>query len=660
MVSGTATRVLALGPFFDHSLQLVRATATAWQPAQLTVAIQPTTVSLPSVASGPSNLRVVDASSLPALQPKLDSRRITTAGYLHAKALAIETNDGLWLALGSANPSAPAWLQGETGNAEAVVVLSGDTAREAFVRLGLDSLHSLPQLTEEVLKNLAANAADRTDVPEQRADKVQMAMVTDDRIRLCAIDAAACRRAIDLGDDEHELPATFFVGPEGAEMAIAGPHGPVIRIEGENGPLTTVILHSMPQIRSATRPHSSARILDQLGCLDAVDADLDGIIDALDRYIFNEDAAKAQAGRARGPATASETGTEAPFGPRGVSMASVGGSPNRGSRIVEFELAEIISLLIRDLTDAQVADGDRRALDPDDAEGVPAAEETETVNQHESVIDWDRLVAACRKRLGLLLNKLRTKLVEPIQGPERAVWLFGRLLLTLSLIRNLRSRRPAAQTSQRRGRPESLVSIQQVRLAYKIAMEALYRTEGGIAAHLESSTDHRSATERSTLDALLLWAAMEIGADAEAKPIFGEDREHKARRLSDKADAIVASMSAAAHPDIAGSPLARRPAQLWRDSASQIGPEWWQRHLGIGVALQNAAQRDGWLPSLKRSPREGDIVVWMAEPTFPRVIASASGNKVCLFSPGIENDSGYHRLTTTAVTPLDEVQLHLN
>lgn len=657
MVRGTAKRVSVVGPFFDHGLHLVRAVATTWRSAELIAAVQPATVSLPSLAGAPDDLRIVDASNLPALQPKVDKSRNRAAGYLHAKVLAVETNEGLWLALGSANPSAPAWLQDEAGNAEAIVVLSGDTAMETYERLGLAWLRLAPRLTPEELQAMAVRAAGSAKESEAIPGKVQMAMVADDRILLAGIDAATCRRAIDLGNEEHELPATFLAGPGGAEMVITSNHSPIIRIDGDDGPLTTVILHSVPQFRAAARPHTSARVLDRLGSLDAMDTDLDGIIEALERYIFTEGATKAPAGRTRGTTTASDGGSDAPFGPRGVSMANLATTVHRSSHIVEFELAEIISLLIRDLTEVKVGDGDRRVLDADDADGAPIAEDVESVQQPERQVDWDRLVTACRKRVSSLLNRLRAKMAERIDGPARAAWLFGRLLLVLTLLRNLRNRRPLSQPGQRRGRPESLVSLTQVRIAYKSAMAALYRPQDGIAAQLERSADYCLASDRVTLDALLLWAAMEIGADADATPSFGEDREEKARRLSDKADTIVAAMSAAAHPGVAGSPLARAPAQAWKDSVGLTGPDWWQRHLEIGAALQAAAQENGWLPTLKRPPREGDIVIWMQEPGFPRVVAAASGNKVFLFSPGVEDKKGYHRLAMVAVTPVDGQQL---
>lgn len=653
LVLGNPIRVLAMGPFFDRDLRFIRETVNTWRPSQYTIAIQPATASFPGLSALSDAMRVIDASVLPSSSSIQHKDRLPTTNYLHAKVLAVETDKGLWLALGSANPSAPAWLQqNDAKNAEAVVVLSGETAAETYERLGLTVLHDAPCLPSADIEAIETRKTDHNDDGRRPVGNLRIAMIDDHRISLPGVDAAACRRAIDLADQEREISATFSPVSDGAEMVVAGSLGTIIRIDGDAGPLTTVILHSMPRIRAATRPHSSSRILDKLGCIDDMDADLDGIISVLDHYIFTEDnAAKPEIRRVRAPISTPPDGA-APFGPRGVSIASIGSAGGRGARIVSFELSEIISLLIRDLTDVKIGDGDLSPLDPDDGGDAHAEDDAEETQQIALSVNWNHLVTACRKRIGSLLAKLRSKLTQPIESPERAAWLFGRLLLTLSLIRNLRNRQPFGLLASRRGKPDSLVSIDQVRLAYKTAMEAMYRDKDGVAAHLEGSADHRLATERVTFDALLLWAAMEIGADAEAKPTFGEEREERARRLSDKADVIVAAMSAAAHPDSAASPLARAPARSWRDSVEQAGEDWWDRHLAIGAALQASLRAGMPQPDPHRAPAEGDIVVWMQEPGFPRVVASAPGHKVSLFGLGTDDRKACLRLAAAAVTPI--------
>ena len=324
MVTGTVTRVLVVGPFFDDGFGLLRKLDETWRPADLVAAVQPATVSFRGLAEAPPGARFVDASSLLVSRMGADTRQGAATPYLHAKALAVETDDGLWLALGSANPSWPAWCQAERGNAEAVVVLSGDAAKDAYARkgnaeavivlsgdaakdayarLGFVELVAARPLSREELDEAVARAEARVERPAASAGKVQVAMVSADRILVQGINAAECVRAVDLGEIDRDLDATFTAVSEGTEVAIHGTHSTMIRIDGETGPLATVILHSLRDFRASTRPHSSARILDRLGCLDDVDADLDGIVEALEKYIFADEGAKSGSSATSKPQT---------------------------------------------------------------------------------------------------------------------------------------------------------------------------------------------------------------------------------------------------------------------------------------------------------------------------------------------------------------------
>jgi hypothetical protein len=87
-------------------------------------------------------------------------------------------------------------------------------------------------------------------------------------------------------------------------------------------------------------------------------------------------------------------------------------------------------------------------------------------------VDWPRLVIACRKRIGVMINRLKDKLGEPIPGPERATWLFNRILLLLCLLRRLRTLPPASSVAlDGHRRPASLVGVNLLREAFKVAMQ---------------------------------------------------------------------------------------------------------------------------------------------------------------------------------------------
>jgi hypothetical protein len=662
IVRGKALRSVVLGPFFDDGLHLVREIQRIWAPSEIIVAVQPRTVSLLGLGAELPGLRFVDAASLSVLGSAGVADAMRWPPYLHAKALAIVTTEGVWLALGSANPSAPAWMSVTTGNAEAVIVLSGIAAVEGYQRLGLEGLAAARELSVAELKEASSRTRDamrQSEITDAIASPVRMAFADGDRIALPGIDATACRHAVELGEDERLIAtAQFFTTPDGAEMILGaeGLGARLVRVNGDTGVLATIVIHSLAKVRAATRHQSAARVLDQLGKLDGLnDDDVDEFFELIDKYLFTESSETTgdRASHSAPPARPQDSAFDVPFGPRGVSLLGARQAGPKGRSIVEFELSEIISALIRDLSEIPVNDGDSPDVDIEDR-NPPDAPPTPNVNTGVyGEVDWQRLVAACRRRIGTMLNKLHNRLIDSVTDLDKAVWLFGRMLVILSLVRKLRARLPPDNLqAHRHGRPESLISAEQIRALFKACMSALYRPKGGIASWLEGSKDHRLGQERAMLDALLMWAAREIGADAEAQVPFDESVEHRNKRLGDKADVVVAAMSAAAHPETTYALLSRGGTEsIWHDVPALL-PDSLGRHMRLGTALQAAASK-GRLQTFNIPIKAGDLAVWKSEPGFPRVVASVSSDKTILVGIGDESGEDRKRLKQEAVAAVD-------
>jgi hypothetical protein len=305
----------------------------------------------------------------------------------------------------------------------------------------------------------------------------------------------------------------------------------------------------------------------------------------------------------------------------------------------------VIAALIRAIgpVSKPALDGDARNLDADDTSSSEVAGEdvaqSDAADLDRPDVDWPRLVTACRRRISVMINRLRSKVGEPIPGPERAAWLFNRILLVLCLLQRLRTLPPPSSMAlDGHRRPASLVSVDQLREAFKVAMQGLYGGPG-IARLLEASSSHRASDDRAMLDDVLLWTAREIGADYEERPVFNEEAAEKARRLGDRADVVVVAMSAAAHPSTSEIGAFHRPSsRLWDDSTT-AAPDWIERHHRLGAALQSGLAGQ-CLPTLKRSPKVGEFAFWVAEPGLPRLVRAMAGDKVTLFEPGTDEVSG--------------------
>ena len=108
-----------------------------------------------------------------------------------------------------------------------------------------------------------------------------------------------------------------------------------------------------------------------------------------------------------------EPGVALPFGPRGVSLATIQ-KPGHQNHLLENGLvSEVIAALIRAIgpVSKPVLDGDGRNLDAEDAS--PNELSADDVAQSQEVdldrpdVDWPRLVIACRKRIGVMINRLK-------------------------------------------------------------------------------------------------------------------------------------------------------------------------------------------------------------------------------------------------------------
>jgi hypothetical protein len=63
--------------------------------------------------------------------------------------------------------------------------------------------------------------------------------------------------------------------------------------------------------------------------------------------------------------------------------------------------------------------------------------------------------------------------------------------------------------------------------------------------------------------------------------------------------------------------------------------------------------------TVKRSPITGDLAIWMAEPSVPRVVRAMAGNNVILFEPGDETGAHSQRISRDAIAPVDQQLLHV-
>ena len=158
-------RVIVSGAFFDTQLKFIKELKRALKPTELIVGIDPSTVQCPPIKHL-EGVTFVNSAKLGGAG-KTDKE----TGYLHAKALVIQTSSGeTLLAVGSANPSSPAWLNPDKSkNVEMMLVRKGLEAETSAHNLGLLDLPSAEQLTEFDWDSIRLSWENREDSEQSTA-----------------------------------------------------------------------------------------------------------------------------------------------------------------------------------------------------------------------------------------------------------------------------------------------------------------------------------------------------------------------------------------------------------------------------------------------------------------------------------------------------------
>jgi len=653
-VVGPVRRVTVVGPYFDARMDLFKAIERDMAPSEIIIAVQPATAVLPRPDLAPKTARFVDASGLQAFWSKADE-----VGFAHGKALAVEGEGGVVVSLGSANPTGAAWLAQTRWNAEANLCLTDEAAVAAFAALGLNRLADAPALAPPQLIEIAdrsravrsqEQATREASGPQVFSGQVVAGgvflkdFVASDEGPFAWVEAVGVSR-----------PVTIKAKEGGSLIALGNDQagGGLRELRSGQAVIAFVLLNDANALRAAALPREGARILDHLGSLES-GAGITDLLDLLDKHVLAPADGATGASHAPGRRARTEgAGTsDVPFGPRGVSLPAEAELALKRPRLSDGLIADIIAALIRALSappPAPRADGDAPDLDEGDADGAPSSDDI-AGNLGDDVdppaIDWPRLVTACRRRLTVMLKRLEARLDEATAADHPPSWALGRLVVVLSLLHRLRGHPPQVRNALNgRVRPTSLVSRDQLGVAFSLAVRALYGS-GKLALKLESTPSMRATEERRLIDNLLLWFAREIGTDCSRQPREGVDAE----RLQARADLGPVAMSAAAYETLETWAVQRDPwLALW-DDAVTVTDDWSDRQLAYGLLLQRL--RGQPRPISARNPVMGDIVLWAGERDLPWVVASVSGHKMSLTEPaGVRGTE--KRVLVASVTVLD-------
>lgn len=519
--TGPVNRVVVSGAFFDARLAFIEKLRDDLAPKELYVGIDPASVQLPAGKELPG-VTFVNAEKLGATEKEKDR-----TGYLHAKSIAIHKEDGeTVLAVGSANPSHPAWLApGVSQNIEMMIVRKGEEARLAAEDLGLFKVPAMPVVAEEDWQKIKENWRRFESSSENPlAAQVVIALASEAEIRFkvsaadlpadleCELFASTQEQSIKrharLAGSEYVLPAE-------------GLPGQVVRFRFSlsGRPFTGLVQHTR-QIEGLSRTGSQRRLSEALASLSTGAPNLDDFVECIKEIIKINDsvtstksASRVLGTRGKEEASGQKEGAALSIGQAEVAEQEQARKQRlRGSD----DLGYLLDVLLYSLRD-EVTVGLDDALEERDAKG---RSEEEQVNEDDDDVDPNvppvededqksepRVrdpLPVCHNKVSSLVDSACDKLESLKKGRlelAQIVVILAGVLSALRLLRGLEGKVPWI------GAGQTAVPFASRRKLFNKVAEVLYDGDFSIISLGPKHSQLSEFDEFARLKGLIIWLA---------------------------------------------------------------------------------------------------------------------------------------------------------
>jgi hypothetical protein len=546
---------VVVGAFFDRRLAVLKKLEHTLPGVPLRIAIQPGTVHLPCTNGLAAGFDWRDASHLRFAIEEADSDE--AAPYLHAKAVWLQgrrAEDDLLL-VGSANPSAPAWLSsGGVRNDEVMVLLHGTEARTAAQGLGLAAVSRLPVVTAEVLRRAIARSG---EVNEQRiggdAEQDQQDALlsgacvcawVDNELRIRASTLPALPTSVTLIDVSGEM-----IGhavnlrrrdedhvadmPESVQIA----HVCRVRYAMPSRADILAVVHRVADIEDLSRSGAQQALRTALDGIETDGSDLSALVAVVERAIFsNIDTELPQPGKGL-PGRESKSRDQGPDPSRPDSLVvpmkemRAPRTPGLRPRLLAAgsDLAHLLDVLFRGLRieSAEAADPPR---DPDHGDTDPGQGPHPDPRLPQVQSTDDAAIAdLCRKKVRSLVKRAvrvvdeAVKLAGPDQPEDPRRW-WGALVKLTAVMALLRELRVVEQLPRWRAVYAQLVDQDALIDLLFGVMSALFGRDTTLVRRVYETLGGEHFEELARLKGLLLWLAWE--SEVKLVTSFSQMDEH--------------------------------------------------------------------------------------------------------------------------------------
>ncbi|MEE5127953.1 hypothetical protein V2J80_22865 [Pseudomonas alliivorans] len=584
-VTEPVRRIALLGAFFDSRLLLVRQMKDRWPEAQVVVGIDPETVQHPGVYDV-EGVRHVDARALWSHQ----------AGYLHAKVFYFECDHaaGDVFVSGSANPSRPAWMSGERdGNVEAVLLQSGDLAREAAEATLMSGLFDLPDLDHEAFVQIRRRNLRKESTYQEEGLPILSGLSNPLGLICITIRGAplAITSAVLLGPNEEELERVYVIDCSDEEVAFSTTVEPThIRsclLEEDGCPVARAMILHPSVIETTAQSSRHYQVRSALSELGSSDADISQLIASVERVIFadqtNREIEEAVSEhRARTDSSVAGASPET----LAISINDMTKGKHKPRLLKSGDLAYLIDVLMRRLNEGlevQSIGVDHAGRTEEEQVGQEdeASEDEIDVPAEEATLSDSDIARIVAKKARALCRKMVQQLQQASRDASRQIVAPIQLIAVLALIRELRH-----LDKQKRWAATGLPFVEERDRRYLLAesLKYLLRSQARLLVAIDEAAGD-SANETMQLRTLLVWLAWDLGDELteHANRIW----ESYERLPMLQANAMFLALMPAIATDAEASAALHDSIQRTTKStpvASMRAEKWLRRHMDYGMS----------------------------------------------------------------------------
>ncbi len=504
LLGARVNRVTVVSPYFDAKLTFIKRLEAELRPKESVVAVHPMFSELPHNARALSpQTRFVDVSRL---------GEGWADRYPHAKLYRFELANGRSVVvLGSANASAPAWLNdGAKRNSELVVV--HQDAEQLWKRLGLHRITAAPVLGKDAWTAINERAVKQKETQGWPAPS--LAVVTSDGFIVDeAFVAGVEPERIQVITDE-----TATASIQTIKQARGGVLCACASTETRDSTTRLEVVPASGSKRIALVHHVSELLDRAAGSLRqafrralAMEADpeqLTALMNIVQKAIFDEpvaldmpkDHSRAKSARRRNAPDAEEPKTLE------ISAKDTVKARRRRRLSASSDLAVIIDTLIYRLGRGLYA---KQEIDAPDfvapSEKTPLDEDIEPPE-----IDGHVLAKACRGKVNRLFRRMIGQCDLAVERGRDVTTPIVQMAAVLGVVRHLRSRQARFAWLPK---GERLVDLDHEWDFFKEASRCLYAPAYGMAAKALTEHDGQEFDELTTVRALLAWLALDCELD---------------------------------------------------------------------------------------------------------------------------------------------------